>query len=73
MARAATKDSDRDGKDRHASVSARRQYTKLIAQAHRAAPDARLALYSLSNDRLRDSRSAGQLNFPHANTAASTR
>jgi hypothetical protein len=50
VARAATKGSDRDDKDPRAAVSARRQYTKLIAQAHSAAPDARLALYSLSQN-----------------------
>jgi hypothetical protein len=50
VARAATKDSGRDDKDRHAAVSARLQFTKLIAQAHSAAPDARLALYSLSQN-----------------------
>lgn len=47
-ARAVTRDSARDDKERHAAVSARLQYTKLIAQAHHAAHDARLALYELS-------------------------
>jgi len=49
-ARAATKDSGRDDKARHAAVSARLQYPKLIAQARRAAHDTRAALYSLSQN-----------------------
>jgi hypothetical protein len=49
-ARTATKAPGRYDKDRHAAVSAGLQYPKLIAQARRAAPDARLALYSISQN-----------------------